>query len=147
MKPTFFLRIAAVLTLIHAALHTIGGVFGTPGPGPATVAVAAMKMNAFPVMGSTRTYWDFYRGLGLGIAIFLTVEAIVFWLLASLAKRDARRLRPVLAVFLAGYIALAVNSFFYFFFPPVIVELVIAACLFLAIVTAKSQPAAYARAD
>ena len=147
MKPTLFLRIAAVLTLIHAALHTIGGVFGKPGPRPAIVAVAAMKMNAFPVMGSTRTYWDFYRGLGLGVAIFLAVEGIVFWQLGSLAKTAARQLRPILVIFLVGYVVMAVNSYFYFFLPPVIVEILIAACLLLAIVTAKSQAGAYARAD
>ena len=146
MRPTLFLRIAAVLTLIHAALHTVGGVFGKPGPGPATVAVAAMKMNAFPFMGSTRTYWDFYRGLGLGVAIFLAVEGIVFWQLGSLARTAARQLRPILVIFLVGYVVLAVNSYFYFFLPPVFVELLIAACLFLAIVTAKSQSAAYGRA-
>ena len=28
MRPVIFLRIASVLTLIHAALHTFGGVFG-----------------------------------------------------------------------------------------------------------------------
>jgi hypothetical protein len=44
-KPALFLRIAAVLTFVHAALHTIGGVFGKPAPGPASVAVQAMKMN------------------------------------------------------------------------------------------------------
>ena len=32
-KPTLFLRIAAGVTLIHAVLHTIGGVFGDMGPG------------------------------------------------------------------------------------------------------------------
>ena len=35
MKSTIFLRIASVLTLIHAILHTIGGVFGKPEPGAA----------------------------------------------------------------------------------------------------------------
>lgn len=40
-KPFVFLRIAAVLTFIHAVLHTIGGVFGHVEPGPATVAVQA----------------------------------------------------------------------------------------------------------
>jgi len=46
-KPVVFLRIASVLTLIHAVLHTIGGVFGSVDPGPAAVAVAAMKANQF----------------------------------------------------------------------------------------------------
>jgi len=87
MKPTIFLRIAAVLTLIHSILHTIGGVFGKPLPGPAEQAVAAMKANHFMLMGSARTYWDFYIGFGLGITVFLTVEAIVFWLLGSLGGR------------------------------------------------------------
>jgi hypothetical protein len=59
MKAAIFLRIAAVVALIHAILHTIGGVFAKPTPGPAERAVAAMKANHFVLMGSTRTYWDF----------------------------------------------------------------------------------------
>jgi hypothetical protein len=143
-KPTLFLRIAAVFTFIHALLHTIGGVFGEPGPGPAAAAVLAMKMNQFPVMGHTRSFWDFYRGLGLGVTIWLTAEAVLFWQLGSLAKTEALRLRPILATFLVAYATLAVNSYAYFFVGPVIAEILIAACLGLAIVTAKSQAAAYA---
>jgi len=143
MKPTLFLRIAAVLTFLHAALHTIGGVFGQAEPGPATVAVQAMKMNQFLLMGYTRSYWDFYRGLGLAVTIFLTAEAVLFWQLGSLAKKDARRVRPILATFLVAYAALAVNSYTYIFLAPVIMEIVIAACLGLAIVTAKPEAAAH----
>jgi len=144
MQPALFLRIAAVLTFIHAVLHTVGGVFGKAGPGPATAAVQAMKMNQFLLMGHTRSYWNFYRGLGLGAAISLTAEAVLFWQLGSLAKMDARRLRPMLATFLVAYAALAVNSYAYFFLWPVIAEIFIAACLALAIVTAKSQAAVHA---
>jgi len=135
MKPAVFLRIAAVLALVHAVLHTIGGVFGDPSPGPAAAAVEAMKANQFLLMGHARSYWDFYRGFGLAVTIFLTAEAVIFWQLASLAKTDARRLRPILATFLAGYAALAVNSYAYFFVGPVIAELAIVACLGLAMVT------------
>ena len=45
MRPATFLRIAAVLTLIHSTLHTVGGVFGKVQPGPAELAVASMKAN------------------------------------------------------------------------------------------------------
>jgi hypothetical protein len=144
MKPTVFLRIAAVLTFIHAAVHTIGGVFGKAGPGPASVAVQAMKMNQFLLLGHTRSFWDFYRGMGLGATISLTAEAVLFWQLGSLAKTNAPRLRPILATFLFAYGVLAVNSYAYFFLGPVIAEILIAACLGLAIVTAESQVAAYA---
>lgn len=137
MKPVIFLRTASVLTLIHAVLHTVGGVFGKPLPGPASAAYAAMQANDFVVFGQTRNYFMFYRGMGLGVTIFLTFEAIVFWLLGGLAKSDAARLRPVLAVFLIAYLAFAVNSYVYFFPPPVVVEILIAACMAGAILTAK----------
>ena len=138
MKPVLFLRIASVLTFIHAALHTIGGVFGSPAPGPQQIAVSAMKANTFPVMGFTRSFWDFYMGMGLAVTVFLTAEAIVFWQLASLAKTDALRLRPILITFTVAYLAFAVVSWTYFFPPPVITEVLIALCLIGAIVTAKS---------
>jgi hypothetical protein len=82
MNAKTSLRIAAVLTLIHSILHTIGGVFGKPVPGPAEQAVAAMKVNHFVLMGSLRSYWDFFVGFGLAISIFLITDAVVFWLLA-----------------------------------------------------------------
>jgi hypothetical protein len=139
MKPSFLLRIAAVLTFIHAVMHTIGGVFGESAPGPATTAVLAMKMNRFLVMGITRSFWDFYRGMGLGVTIFLTAEAIIFWQLGSLAKTDVRRIQPILITFLVAYFVLAVNSYTYFFLGPVIAEIFIGGCLAMAIITAKSH--------
>ena len=137
MKPVVFLRIASILTLIHAILHTVGGVFGKPPSGTAAMVAATMRGYRFQVFGLTRSYADFYLGLGLGITILLTMEAIVFWMLASIAKSDSARLRPVLAVFLVGYLAFAVNSYLFFFYGPVIAELVIAGCLAGAIFTAK----------
>lgn len=137
-KPGVWLRIAAALTLIHAVLHTVGGVFGSVDPGPAAVAVQAMKVNQFLLLGHVRSYWDFYRGMGLGLTIFLTAEAIVFWQLASLAKTDSRRLRPVLMTFAIAYLVFSVNSYRYFFIAPVIVEVLIAACLVAAMAASRS---------
>jgi hypothetical protein len=141
MRTVLFLRIASVLTLIHAALHTIGSVFGGASPGAQQAAVTAMKANEFVAMGVTRTYWDFYMGLGLTVSVFLTVEAVVFWQLGLLAKSDALRLRPVLAAFLVGYLCVAMVSYRYFFAAPVITEILIALCLGLAIVFARQVAA------
>jgi hypothetical protein len=137
MRTVIFLRIASVLTFIHAALHTIGGVFGKAAPGPEQAVVTAMQVNQFQVMGVTRTFWDFYMGFGLGASVFLTVEAVVFWQLSSLAKTDALRLRPVIAAFLVGFLGMAVVSYRYFFAAPVITEILIALCLGLAIAFAN----------
>ena len=133
MKPVIYLRAASLLTLLHAVLHTIGGVFGKPDLPAEQAAVAAMKANQFPLMGVTRSYWDFYIGFGLGITIFLTVIAIVLWQLGSLAKTDSCRLRPIYMAFLLAFLLFAVNSSVYFFPLPAIMEVVIAICLALAI--------------
>jgi hypothetical protein len=137
MKPVLALRVASVLAFIHAVLHTVGGVFGKIPPGPATIAVEAMKSNSFVALGVTRTLWQYYHGMGLAVSIFLFIESIVFWQLGSIARTAASQLRPVFAAFLVAYLAMAVNSYLYFFMAPVIVETVIALCFLWAIVAAK----------
>jgi hypothetical protein len=62
---------------------------------------------------------------------------VVLWQLSSLAKTDSYRLRPIYAAFLAAFVAMAINSYAYFFPPPVIAELIIAACLGMAIFTSR----------
>lgn len=141
MKPVLFLRIASVLTLIHSVLHTVGGVFGKP-VNPVAAAVAANMRTQFPAFGAMRSYSDFYMGMGLGVTIFLTMDALVLWLLASLAKRDAACLRPLMIIYALGYLTFALNSYTFFFSFPVIAELLIVACLIAAAVTAKPIDAA-----
>ena len=137
MKTVIYIRIAAVLTLIHAVLHTIGGVFGSVSPGPEAVAVAAMKANQFAAMGNLRTFWDFYMGMGLAVSIFLTMESVVLWLLASLARSRASQLRPILIIFAIGYLIFAIDSYRYFFAAPVITEILISLCLVAAALSAR----------
>ncbi|MBB6142157.1 hypothetical protein HNQ77_000095 [Silvibacterium bohemicum] len=129
MKASLSLRIASVLTFIHALLHTVGGMLGKPAPGPQQIAVAAMKVNRFLVLGNLRSFWDFYMGLGFGVSISLTIDALIFWQLGSMAKTDSGRLRPLYLLFAIEYAALAVNSNRYFFIGPVIAEILIAFCL------------------
>jgi hypothetical protein len=141
MKAAIFVRIAAGLVLLHAVLHTVGGVFGKVPGGPAAVAVAAMKANQFVAFGSTRTFWDFYMGFGLGVTIFLTMEAVVLWLLAPLTALHGEKVRPALTAFAIGYLVFAVNSYRYFFLGPVVAEVLIAACLFAAVACTRRSAA------
>jgi len=140
MRPTLWLRAASIITLIHAILHTIGGVYGTPDPGPQQIAVDAMRTNTFAFMGHTRSMWAFYHGMGLAVTIFLVVEAIVFWVIGNLVRDKKADLRDILVVFVIGYIVLAANSLRYFFYAPFIVELLIAGCLVMAILSVRHQP-------
>ena len=146
MKPILFLRIASVLTLVHAVLHTVGGVFGKPIPGVATIVATTMQANHFTVFGVTRSYADFYFGMGMGITIWLAAETVLLWQLGTLAKKDAARLKPILTVLLLGFLAFAMNSYLYFFLGPVIVEILIALCLVMAIATSKPAEATVGQA-
>lgn len=132
MRPVVWLRVAAVLVLIHAVLHTIGGVFGAVPPGPASVAVTAMKENTFDAFGQLRSFWMFYRGMGLAGTLSMTLEAVVLWQLADLAKTEGARLRPIVVAFAVSFVVFAALSWEYFFMAPVITELLIAACLVVA---------------
>jgi hypothetical protein len=139
MTSTLFLRIASVLTLIHCVLHTIGGVLSKPRNGAPEIAVIdAMKSHTFNVMGSMRTYWDFFFGYGLGVTLNLLIQGILFWMLAGLVKNSPAAVRPIVALFGINYLLLAVISFKYFFIAPVITEVLIAASLAAAYFTAAS---------
>jgi hypothetical protein len=135
MRPPTLLRTASVLTLVHAILHTIGGVLKPPSHGPEEIAVLqAMSTHRFDFMGSMRSYADFMLGYGLFVAIALLVDAIVFWQLAVLARARPEGLRPIVAVFALGYLGLAIVSGKSFFIAPVVTELLIAVCLAAAFV-------------
>ena len=135
MKPVICLRIASILTLIHAVLHTVGGVFGKAVSGQAAMIAASMRTR-FEILGVMRSYADFYRGMGLGITIALTMDAAVLWVLASMGRTHSARLRPIIAVFCLGYLAFTLNSLVFFFAGPVIAEILIVLCLAAAFVTA-----------
>lgn len=143
MSPTLYLRIASVLTVIHAILHTVGGVFGHPPAGAQQAAALAMQTTHFRTMGLTRSYWDFHLGFGLAVGLFLLIEGVAFWQLGSLARTIPTGLRPILGTFLVGYLSLAAISWKFFFAAPVITELLIALCLAMAIAVAEhgAEPA------
>lgn len=129
MRPPILLRIASVVTLVHAILHTIG-VLAPPSHGAEEIAVLeTMSAHRFEFMGSMRSYADFMLGHGLFVTIALLVDAVLFWQLVALARSRPDGLRPIVALFALGYFGIAIVSGRFFFIAPVITELLIAACL------------------
>ena len=139
MKTTLYLRIASVLAIIHAALHTIGGVLSKPNNGAREIAVIdAMKSQSFNVMGSMRTYWDFFYGYGWLLGLALLVEGILFWQLATIAKTNAAPIRPIIMLFCLNFIVTTALAWRYFFIAPAVTEILIAAFLAAAYFTSAS---------
>jgi len=135
VNAILLLRIASVIALLFALGHTSGGPW-TPSEDPSAVSVVeAMKSVNFDVMGSNRSYWEFYLGFGLSISVYMFAQAAFLWLLATLAKTQPASVRPLVAVFLASY---ALNGFFawrYFFVLPVVLSVVMVVCLVFALLT------------
>lgn len=141
MKPPILLRIAAVLTLIHAVLHTVGGLLSDPAHGPEEIAVIeAMKATAFDFMGSQRTYWDFYFGFGWFLSVGLVLQAVLLWQLAALAKTDPAKARPFMIPLFLAFVAAIVLSYQFFFIAPLLTEAIIA--VFIALAYMASRPRA-----
>ena len=136
MRSTTFLRIAAIITLLYFAGHT-SGIPWTPDTGPGAVPVIeAMKGHSFDVIGSMRTYWDFYLGFGIVISLFLLLLAVVLWQLGSLANTDALRVRPIVVSFFLAFVVNTVLAWKYFFAIPLVMSAAISVCLALAFITA-----------
>jgi len=139
MKSTIFLRIASVLTFIHCVLHTVGGVLGSPKHGQEEITVIdMMKSHSFDMMGSMRSYWDFFFGYGIFVTITLFVQAVLFWQLSSIVKAYSAVIKPIILLFCLSFMVSAVVAWHYFFIGPAVTELLIALCLGATFATASS---------
>jgi len=136
MRPSLFLRIASIITLLFSAGHTMGGMESWSPQGD-TAVLRTMKSFRFDAMGVSRTYWDFYLGFGLFISVFLLLQAVLLWQLAAIAKADPVRVRPLIASFFLASVACALPAWKFIFAAPVIFSLAITACLGLAFLTSR----------
>jgi hypothetical protein len=131
MKPSLWLRIASIITLLLAAGHTAGGL-SFWSPAGETEVLRAMRSFHFDALGVSRTYLDFYLGFGFVIGIYLLMQAVALWQLASMAKADPFRVRPLIGSFLLASVVSAFLSWRFIFLVPVVSFTAVAACLGLA---------------
>jgi hypothetical protein len=138
MKPSLLLRIASMITLLIAAGHTAGGL-SFWSPGGETEVLRAMRSFHFDAAGVSRTYLDFYLGFGFIISIYLLTQAVALWQLASIAKADPIRVRPLVGSFLLASVVSAFLSWRFIFLVPVVSLTAVAVCLGLAFYAAGKR--------
>lgn len=133
MKSSLWLRLAALITAFQGVGHLIARPW-TPGHDALSIGVvAAMKAHEMNVMGFERSYFDFYVGFGLDLAIFLGAQAILLWLLAGLASTEPGRARPAIAVFFAANLAITGIGAIYLFTAPLVMTLAVVLALGIAL--------------
>ena len=139
MSSSVLLRIASVVSVLQFAAHTFLVVFSSPKHGPEEISVIeTMRSHKFNFLGSQRSYWDFYFGYALMAAFVCLVQAVLFWQLAAMGAASLPLFRFVVGLFVVANVVHALLSWKYFFITPIIPDLVIAACLVLALVRAAA---------
>jgi hypothetical protein len=135
MKTTVWLRISSVIALLFAVGHTLGGrkYWSPMGNNP---VLGTMRSVRFDTMGVNRSYLDFYMGFGYSLSTTMLMQAILLWLLASLARTDAARLRPIIAVLTVATAVGGLISWQFLFPVPALFSLVLVASLAVAFAVA-----------
>lgn len=140
MKTRLALRIASILTFLFAAGHSLGGMKSWSPAGDNDI-LRAMRSVHFNAAGVSRTYLDFYMGFGWTLSIFLLLQAVLLWQLATIARTDPRIVRPSIAAFFLATLASAVVSWELILPNAVIFSAAIAICLGFAFFIAAPKTA------
>jgi hypothetical protein len=104
MTTSLTLRIASAISLLFTLGHSVGGLQKWSPTGDDEV-LRAMTDIHFPAMGVSRSYLDLYLGMGWTISVFMLLQTVVLWQMASLARTDAVRLRGMIAAFALANLA------------------------------------------
>lgn len=132
---TLLLRIAAVISLLFAVGHTLGGVKKWSPMGENDV-LKAMETVRFGVMGTNRSYLDFFMGFGWSIGVFLLLQSALLWQMASLARSNAMQVRPMIAMFGLAILASGVIAWRFILPVPALFSGVLLIVLVAAFMTA-----------
>src|SRR5215831_18452427 len=117
MTTTLLLRIASVISLVFAAGHTLGGLQKWSPMGENEV-LKAMTEVRFDAMGANRSYLDFFMGFGWSLSVLMLLQTVLLWQLASLARTEPARTRPMIAVMALSTLATGLIAWRFIFPVP-----------------------------
>ena len=99
-----------------------------------------MTGTHFQVMGVSRSYLDLYLGLGWTVGVFLALQTVLLWQLASLARTGAAQARPMIAAFALATLASGIIAWRLILPVPALFSALLLLALVAAYWTARSSP-------
>ena len=133
-NPLIPIRIASVFSLIFAIGHTLGGMKSWSPMGP-TEVLSSMQTFRFDVSGVTRSYFDFYRGFGFLLSVYLVTQAVLLWQVGSLARANRAQAKPFVWIFFLSSLPVGVLTWMFLFPVPVYFDAGLTALLGWALVS------------
>jgi pimeloyl-ACP methyl ester carboxylesterase len=140
MSTTVWLRISAIISLVFAVGHSMGGMQNW-SPIADSPVLQSMRTVHFDVMGVNRSYLDFYMGFGYSITVSLFLQSVLLWILSNLARTHASIARPMIAAFAVASALGGLIAWRYIFPVPALLSLVLCAALVVAFIAALRDPA------
>ena len=137
MKAWIWLRILAAVLAFFTIGHTMGMIKAPIGPQAAVAET--MSSVRFDVMGSDRSYWDFYRGFGLFLSMNLAVLGVLAWQLSGVSRHSPRLALPMTITLHIACVASAVLSWWFFFAAPISTSLAAVCCASVALVCLRKE--------
>src|SRR5215831_18630148 len=97
----------------------------------------SMTEVRFDTMGRNRSYLDFFMGFGWSISVFMLLQTVLLWQLASLAREEPAHVRPMIAVFGLATLATGVIAWRFIFPIPALFSSALLIVLLAAYVVAR----------
>ena len=117
MTPTLLLRIAAGILALFTVGHSFGGLQKWSPMGDNEV-LRQMTNVHFQTMGVNRSYLDFYVGFGWSLTVAMLLQTVLLWQVASLARVDVARARPMILTFVVATVVSAAIAWRFIFPLP-----------------------------
>ncbi|MDB5135116.1 MAG: hypothetical protein JWP37_1719 [Mucilaginibacter sp.] len=131
MKPKILLRVAAILILIHAVLHTIGFSGWKNDPDTARhQMIQLMTGQKFPFMGTSRNMGEYYDGFGYTCSIALIVIALILWFTSGEFATNTSLAKKVILILSFGLLFWGIDELIYFFPFAALITLLASVCGF-----------------
>jgi hypothetical protein len=109
MTTTFMLRVASTISALFTIGHSLGGLQNW-SPFENNPVLEAMTATHFQAMGVSRSYLQLYVGLGWTLSVFMALQTVLLWQIASFARTNLALARAmtvpfILATLMTGLIA------------------------------------------
>lgn len=135
-----WLRISAIISLLFAVGHTLGGMQNW-SPIADNPVLQSMRTVHFAIMGVNRSYLDFFMGFGYSLSVSMFLQSVLLWMLSNLARTHAAIAQPMIAAFAVAAGLGGLIAWRYIFPVPALFALVLFAVLVVAFASARRDPA------
>jgi len=91
--------------------------------------IGSMRSIHFDIMGTSRTYWDFFVGFGFLFSVFLVFTAVLTWQLGRLPDQTLAPMRGIAWTLVICFAAVMIVCLTYTFIVPRVLSVLVLVCL------------------